>query len=334
LKTSLIAFVLTMTSATAGPADTLRLGNDPWPPFLVVGETQGMAEQLVCEALDRAGWTCAIEFGDWEGVLERAERGALDGIAALWFTPQRGRALHYSAPYLTNRLVPVTRSGAPEVRRLEDLEGLRVAQEVAAAYGAELGRLEGRFTPVPVRSVEAALRAVRDGEADAAVADELIVRDFMEAEPGAGLVVGSVALTYRELHFAVSRARPDAQAIIAGFNAAYQDMLGDGTVNRILDMEWLATDLGADGIMDFIHRGGGLDAAVAAAAESGSGEPVYALGQDDWEALRDPGFVGSSARFLADEGPIETPEAAMRDLETDPRCRYDSGTARVVCTGR
>ncbi len=311
-------------------AETLQLGNDPWPPFLLEGEQRGTAEQIVCQALERAGHGCEVTLGDWETTLAAAEAGDIDGIAALWFTPERGQALHFSSAYLTNRLVPVTAADGPEIRGLEALAGKRVALEVAAAYGEALQAQRASFTEVPVRGVEDALRAVRDGQAEVALVDELIARDFIDSE-GAGLVAGDVALSFRELHFAMSRQHPAAERIVADFNAAYQAMLRDGTVNRILDLEWLATDLESDGVMDFIHRGGGLEAAVAGVAQQ---ETVYAVGQEDFDAIHDPAFVGSNARFLSDDTAYETPEAAMKALDSGRRCAYDSATARIVCSGR
>ena len=327
----LFCLVLTLLVPGTAAAETVRLGNEPWPPFVLEGEEKGTAEAIVCEALARGGHDCTMRYDDWEATLVAAEAGELDGIAAAWFTPERGQALLFSAAYLTNRLVPVTRDGGPVIRDVEDLEGRTVALEVAVAYGEALLSARDRFTSVDVRGSNEALSALRDGRAEVAVVDELFVRDALDDGDAEGLVIGNVALAFRELHFAMSRAHPAAQGIVADFNRAYQEMLRDGTVNRILDLEWLATDLESDGVMEFIHRGGGLDAAVAEAAAGGS---VYALDQDDYQAIRDPGFTGSNANYLSGDQSYETPEAAMQAIEPGRRCSYDSGAARIVCTRR
>lgn len=36
--------------------ETVNLGNEPWPPYVLAGDDKGTAELIVCEALDRAGW--------------------------------------------------------------------------------------------------------------------------------------------------------------------------------------------------------------------------------------------------------------------------------------
>jgi ABC-type amino acid transport substrate-binding protein len=321
----MLLFAAPVTTA----ADTLVLGNEPWPPFIIEGGEAGTAEAIVCEALARGGHDCDLRYAPWPETLAAAQAGELDGIAAAWYTVDRGRTLQFSQSYLTNRLIPVTSAGADEVRSLADLAGKRVALEVAVAYGDALLAAQQTFTVVDVRGADDAMAALRDGRAEVAIVDELYVRDATTRDDD--FTPGDVALAFRELHFAVSRERADAGQIIADFNQAYQSMLRDGTVNRILDLEWLATDLESDGVMDFIHRGGGLQAAVAGVASS---ESVYALGQDEYDAIRDPGFQGSNVNYLADDQAYQTPEAAMKSLDAGKRCRYDSRTAHMICSGR
>lgn len=334
VKALALAPMLLFATPYTASADTLVLGNEPWPPFIIDGEEAGTAEAIVCEALARGGHDCDLRYAPWPKTLEAAQAGELDGIAAAWYTVDRGRTLQFSQSYLTNRLIPVTAAGADGIRSLADLAGKRVALEVSVAYGDALLAARETFTVVDVRGADDALAALRDGRADVAIVDELYVRDALEGSATGGddvLVPGDVALAFRELHFAVSRERADAGQIIADFNQAYQSMLRDGTVNRILDLEWLATDLESDGVMDFIHRGGGLQAAVADVASS---ESVYALGQDEYDAIRDPGFQGSNVNYLADDQAYQTPEAAMKSLDAGKRCRYDSRTAHMICSGR
>ena len=331
IKALVLAPLLLSSTPETALADVLVLGNESWPPFIIEGDEAGSAEAIVCEALARGGHDCDVRYAPWPETLEAAQAGEIDGIAAAWYTVDRGRTLQFSQSYLTNRLIPVTTAGAEPVRSLADLAGKRVALEVSVAYGDALLAARESFTEVDVRGADDALAALRDGRAEVAIVDELYVRDALDEASGQSLVPGDVALAFRELHFAVSRERADAGQIIADFNQAYQSMLRDGTVNRILDLEWLATDLESDGVMDFIHRGGGLQAAVAGVASS---ESVYALGQDEYEAIRDPGFQGSNVNYLSEDRAYQTPEAAMKSLDSEKRCRYDSRTAYMVCSGR
>ncbi len=54
----------------------------------------------------------------------------------------------------------------------------------------------------------------------------------------------------------VSRQHPRAEQIISDFHHHYEIMLKDGVVNEILDVDWLATDIGNDGKLDLVLRSG------------------------------------------------------------------------------
>jgi ABC-type amino acid transport substrate-binding protein len=322
---SLLVLFCALPAAADSP---LKLGNEKWPPF-VTAAGDGSAERIVREALGRAGIDATVELGDWEDTLAQALSGALDGIAAIWFTPERGTRLRFSSPYLTNRLVPVTRSdGLLEITGLGDLANRRVALEAGFAYGAEIDAARGSFQAVEVRGFQAALEAVRDGAAEVALVDELNARAALAK--ASDLVMGRTALAFRELHFAMSREHPREAEIVAAFNRAYQEMLRDGTVNEILDIDWVVTDLGKDGVLDFVHRG----VADGSFSDSLNDESVYPIGQAEYTQIQDPGFVGSNAKYLADDTEYQTPEAAMRALDTGRRCSWDSLNARFLCAGR
>jgi hypothetical protein len=325
---TLIALLILLSAHPVRADSPLTLGNEEWPPF-VTAAGDGSAERIVLEALRRANFDAGITLGAWEEVLSRALGGKLDGIAAVWFTPERSAKLRFSSPYLTNRLVPVTRAdGLLEIRGLADLANRRVAMEAGYAYGAEIDAARGSFEVVEVRGFEEALEAVRGAAAEVALVDELNAREALEE--GAELVMGRTALAFRELHFAMSREHPREAEIVAAFNRAYQGMLRDGTVNDILDIDWVVTDFGKDGVLDFVHRG----AADGGFSDSLNDESVYPIGQAEYAQIQDPGFVGSNARYLADETEYETPEAAMRALDTGQRCSWDRLSARFVCSGR
>jgi polar amino acid transport system substrate-binding protein len=327
MKALICSLLLLIASPILADREAVNLGNEPWPPYVLSGEQKGTAEQIVCEALDRAGWGCDIQRGDWEETLQRAVSGDLDGIAALWHTDERADSLLFSRAYLTNRLVPVvlTDNGL-DIKAIDKLSGLRVVTEVKVAYGDELKAALDRLRVVEVRGVDNALRAVQNDEADVALVDELAARDFVSRTNAGNLTIGQTALSYRELYFAVSKKHPNSKEVIDAFNLAYQSMLKDGTVNRILDIEWVVTDLKFDGVPDFIHRGGDFT------VEAGSAQSVYPIGQKDYQMIRQPGFNSSNANFqVQGKGHNTTGTASRSGFEKENPCFYNEQTARIVC---
>lgn len=330
MKAVMTCLLLFIAAPSLMAQETLHLGNNAWPPFVIEGEEQGTSEQIVCEALRRAGWTCDIELGNWADMLQAANEGEKDGLIATWHTPERERTLRFSAAYLTNRMVPVIRNEfGVVIRSLADLAGMEVAMEVGAAYGDAVMAARSSFTVVDTQGVENAMRAVRDGEADVVLVDELIAREFVDGPEGEGLALGQHALSYRELYFVVSRQHPQSTQIIAAFNSAFQSMLKDGTVNRILDIEWVVTDLNYDGVLDFVHRGS------ASPVNPGDADSVYPLGQDAYQQIRQVDFDDSAVNYHVDSVVHETAEAAMNAVfKKEKKCHYDSLNARIVCVSK
>ena len=65
-------------------------------------------------------------------------------------------------------------------------------------------------------------------------------------------MIGSTPLVTRPLYFAVTRARPDAQAIIERFNAQLRGMIADRTYHKLLHVDWIVADVDGDGIPELV----------------------------------------------------------------------------------
>ncbi len=330
MKLIVISVLLTFAAVSLAQDQAVTLGNEPWPPYVLSSEKRGIAERIVCEALKRSGWGCTVKRGDWVETLQQASDGELDGIAALWQTKERAVTLKYSTAYLTNRLLPVVRGDSGlEITRMEDLTDLRIVTVEKFAYGEEVENTLASMRVTMVRGFENALSAVESNEADVALIDELAVRDYVSQAESSNLSIGQTALSYRELYFAVSRKHPQHGEIIAAFNKAYLSMLKDGSINNILDIDWVVTDLKRDGIPDFIHRSG------ANPTGSDSLDIVYPISQRDYQMIRDPGFSAFNANFTGN-GAARDDFVAATKAESAPkkRCHYDSISGRVVCPMR
>lgn len=326
MRKFLFSLLLVVATPLMAERETVHLGNEPWPPYVLSGEQKGIAELIVCEALERAGWDCDIQRGDWEATLQRAKDGQLDGIAAVWHTTERAAGLSYSRPYLSNRLVPVYSSRLDlDIKEIKNLSGLRIVTEIKVAYGDEITEDLQRLSVKAVRGIESVFNAILNNQADVGLVDELSARDFIKQTGDSSLVIGQRALAFRELYFAVSKKHPRRGEIIASFNEAYQAMLQDGTINRILDIDWVMTDLEFDGIPDFIHRGG---EGSLGGISSGT---VYPVGQKDYQMISQPDFTGSNANFQVGGTEFRSTSSATSSSFTQKKCFYDNSTARIVC---
>ncbi len=311
--------------------DPLVLSNDAWPPFIIEGSEQGTAEKLVCQALERSGWPCTVKVNDWEIVLNEARIGAIDGIAAAWRNPDRETYLLFSEPYLANRIVPVVNRKSPAViKSLTDLSGLQVAMVKDYAYGDEISAMATNFEVVEAKNSLEALKLVRSGKADTALIDELVANSELDKSMNEDLVVVDVVLAFRDLHFAVSRQHPLAEVIISDFQRAYKLMLTDGTVNEILNVDWLATDFGQAGKLDVVMRRGVSLDDLAHPSDDGS---VYALEDSEYQIIRQRDFDPSRANYQVEGKSYSSLQTALDEVfGKDAVCKHKNFTSEFDCT--
>lgn len=329
-KIALILSVAFLCSA-AEAKDPVLLSNDSWPPFILEGDDQGTSERLVCEALERSGRPCRVDVKEWSLVLEEARIGAIDGIAAAWRTPEREEYLLFSEPYLSNQIVPVaSNTGNTTIKSAADLAGKRVALVTDYAYGDKITALSGTFTIVNAQSSLDALKLVTSGKAEVALVDDLVSRDAIAADLMEDLIAFDVVLAFRDLHFAVSLQNPMAEAIIDDFQRAYKLMLTDGTVNEILNVDWLATDFGQKGSLNVVMRSGVSLDDLASPANDGE---VFALEASEYDIMQKKSIDPSRVKYQVDGNSYSTLQAAMDDaFGKDTPCKHKNYTSQFDCT--
>ena len=161
----------------------------------------------------------------------------------------------FSEPYLVNRIVAaVSVSTPPEIQSAADLAGKRVALVAGYAYGDEIASMNGQFLEFTAKDALEAISLVLQGRADVALVDELAGMEALEASQITSVGLSKAVLATRDLHFALSTRNPEAEAIMQDFQRAYKAMLSDGTVNEILNIDWLATDFGHQGELEVVLR--------------------------------------------------------------------------------
>ena len=111
---------------------------------------------------------------------------------------------------------------------------------------------------VPGRDDQENLDRLLKGEVDYMLVDDLLSQYFLkynEDETAKFLEIGSTALLKRPLHFAVRKDLENAEFILERFNRQIRDMIADGTYNRILQLNWIRTDVDGDGQVEMVLGG-------------------------------------------------------------------------------
>jgi polar amino acid transport system substrate-binding protein len=235
----------------------LRLVSTVWSPFTNAAGEARFALDLVEEALKRIGVASDTTFVQDSDFTSSLMAGRFDGSAAAWKDAERERVLLFSDSYLENRLILVGRRGSDvTAATLAALAGKRVVIVGGYSYGDAVKSGSGP-TFVQSRSEEDSLAKLLAGEADYTLMDELVVQYLVRNYPqqsGERLQLGTTPLIRRSLHLAIRRARPDAIAVIARFNAELRRMIADRTYHRLLHVDWLRADIDGDGRPELIPR--------------------------------------------------------------------------------
>ncbi|OHB25221.1 MAG: hypothetical protein A2X84_13005 [Desulfuromonadaceae bacterium GWC2_58_13] len=199
---------------------SIRLGVDPsWPPFEYFddsGHYLGMASDYLRLLNERLGLDLTPVAGlTWAQAVEGAQSRSLDGLSCLTETPHRKTFLDFSEPYVSFPIVIITRSDAPLIGSVSDLNGHRVAVVEGYAIQQYLKeqypkiRMLSRKTPVD------GLNAVSLGQADAYIDNLAVATYLMQQNSLTNLKVAAPAVQWSdELRFGIRSDWPELVTIL------------------------------------------------------------------------------------------------------------------------
>ena len=181
----------------------LRLGIDQtWPPFEFFDEKgvyRGMAADYINLLNERLGLSMnAVSGLTWAQVEASARDRALDVISCLTETPERGKSLQFTQPYLSFPMVVIMRADAP---LLTDLADLRDKQVVVVEGYAIHQYLREQAPEIPVRTVKVpldGLRTVSLGQADAYIDNLAVATHLIQSHHLTNLKVAAPATQWSD----------------------------------------------------------------------------------------------------------------------------------------
>ncbi|WP_228896425.1 substrate-binding periplasmic protein [Pseudoduganella aquatica] len=236
----LLALLLCCAATAADVQPVLRLAANYWEPYTGAElPGKGLAAEIVATALQRAGYATAIDIMPWSRVLSNAYNGQSDGVVAIWPTAQRRARILYSDSYLSNELhLFFLRPELGDRSSMDALTGLRIGVMRGYDYSDNF-LLHDNFQVLPVDRVVQNLLKLSVDRIDMLLEDKRIVAynlrhrsDELRGLPP--LRHSATPLLTLPLHFGMSRRHPQAEQVIAAFNAQLARMRKDGTLAAIL----------------------------------------------------------------------------------------------------
>ena len=217
---------------------TLNVGSDLYPPFVYndeYGNIVGLDVEILTEALARIGYKPNYQLIDWEKKKELLASGELDCVMGSFSMTGRESEYRWAGPYLASRQV-VAVDPESDIYTLADLEGKVVAvQSTTKPEGILLNRTNENVPQIKELysfSDRSFLNpALVEGLVDAIAAHE---SSLLTYEKDYGVTYRILDEPLLEVGLGTAFDINDTRGIDVKLTHAYQDMLADGTMERLV----------------------------------------------------------------------------------------------------
>ena len=227
---TLTAAAVTMLAGAATAQNVVRMGTEgAYPPYNFIndaGEVDGFERVLGDELCKRAELECTWVTNDWDSIIPNLVSGNYDVImAGMSITPERDEVIDFSAPYtqpdpsaFVSMSADIDLSTAVIAAQTGTIQAGYVAADMTDAVLLEFA------------NPEEAVAAVRNGEADAVLADKAFLDPIAEADADLSfvgedvLIGGGIGLGLRESDTELKEK----------FDVAIESMREDGTLNTMI----------------------------------------------------------------------------------------------------
>ncbi|MBT8457653.1 MAG: transporter substrate-binding domain-containing protein [Rhodobacteraceae bacterium] len=223
------ALALTAGVAMAGSHSVVRLGTEgAYPPWNFInddGEVDGFERELGDELCARAELTCEWVTNEWDSIIPNLVSGNYDAIiAGMSITDERDEVIDFTQNY-----TPPDPSAYVALSEDADLAGGVIAAQTGtlqAGYIAESGA-----TLIEFATPDETIAAVKNGEADAVLADASYLQPIVDQDPDLMMVGDPVPLGD-----GVGMGIRESDAELRDkFDAAITAMKEDGSLNALIE---------------------------------------------------------------------------------------------------
>jgi len=219
------------------PAKVVVVGTDaayaPFESQNEKGEIVGLTIDLVNAVAEKAGIQVKFENTPWEGIFNALQQGDRDMLASsITITDERKQTMDFTNPYFdAYQLIAVKASS--KVAKFDDLKKLKVGVQTGTTGDEAVTKLLGKTSTAIKRfeSTPLALKELEAGGVDAVVADNGVVVNYVNNNPGAKFkTVSDKAFAPEQYGFAVKKGNTE---LLEKLNKGLADIKADGTYDKM-----------------------------------------------------------------------------------------------------
>ena len=229
LMTLTTAALLIAGQAIAG-GHAIRMGTEgAYPPYNFVnddGEVDGFEREVGDELCARAKLECTWVTNEWDSIIPNLVSGNYDTIiAGMSITAERDEVIDFTQEYFPSdpsSYVALSGAGGDVTTGVVAAQTNTIQAAHVAASGATL---------VEFATPDETIAAVRNGEADAVLADKAFLEPIVNESGGELAIVGADVIIGGGVGMGV---RESDGELKAKMNAAIESMKADGTLNALI----------------------------------------------------------------------------------------------------
>lgn len=236
MKKLMFAAAALALTAGMGMSQTVRIGTEgAYPPYNFIddnGEIAGFEREMGDELCVRAELTCTWVKNDWDSIIPNLVSGNYDAVmAGMAINEERQRVITFSQAY-----IPPASSAYVALSEDVDVENGVVAAQTGTIQSSHVA--ETAATLIEFASPDETIAAVRNGEADAVLADKDFLAPHVAESNGELVWIGDDI--YLDDGIAVGLRQSDV-ALKEKFDAAITAMKEDGGLNELIS-KWFGED--------------------------------------------------------------------------------------------
>lgn len=224
--------------------DTLVLGfDDTFVPMGFKGddgEYTGFDIEFAEAMSEKLGKKIELQPIDWTMKETELNNGNIDFIwNGFSITEEREKQVDFTQPYLSNRQIIITLKGS-DIKTKKDLNGKVVAAQDQSSAVDAIGDYADNFKElVTFPTNDDCLRDLEAGRCDAVVADEILIRYYINLKGEDKYAI--LEDNFSEEEYAVGVRKGDTE-LVKAWNKAYDELVEEGTLSE-LSKKWFGEDI-------------------------------------------------------------------------------------------